>query len=80
VFDILVKWVDCRDWRKALFDVMPQRKFTSVGKSTRRAKGKSGSASEPVAVTGEEPEMKEDEAGEEDDRVYDDVDVEMQET
>lgn len=38
VFDILLKWVECRDWRKALYDVMPQRKFTSEGKSTRRAK------------------------------------------
>ncbi|KAG8931967.1 tRNA (guanine(9)-N(1))-methyltransferase [Tulasnella sp. 418] len=27
VFDILIRWLEERDWEKALFDVMPKRKF-----------------------------------------------------
>jgi len=38
VVDILLKWVEHRDWRKALFEVIPMRKFHSEAKSTRRAK------------------------------------------
>jgi tRNA (guanine9-N1)-methyltransferase len=36
VVDILLNWVEHRDWKKALFDVMPQRKFETVSKKARR--------------------------------------------
>ncbi|TDL29643.1 hypothetical protein BD410DRAFT_780115 [Rickenella mellea] len=32
VFDILVTWVETRDWEKALYAVMPKRKFQEGGK------------------------------------------------
>jgi tRNA (guanine9-N1)-methyltransferase len=44
VVDILLKWVEYRDWRKALFDVIPMRKFHSEAKSTRRAKPENGAS------------------------------------
>jgi tRNA (guanine9-N1)-methyltransferase len=44
VVDILLKWVEYRDWRKALFDVIPMRKFHSEAKSTRRAKLDNGAS------------------------------------
>ena len=36
VLDILLNWVEHRDWKKALFDIIPQRKFEVVGKKARR--------------------------------------------
>jgi tRNA (guanine9-N1)-methyltransferase len=36
VLDILLNWVEHRDWKKALFDVIPQRKFEVVSKKARR--------------------------------------------
>jgi tRNA (guanine9-N1)-methyltransferase len=36
VLDILLSWVEHRDWKKALFDVIPQRKFEVVSKKARR--------------------------------------------
>ncbi|EIN10945.1 hypothetical protein PUNSTDRAFT_51512 [Punctularia strigosozonata HHB-11173 SS5] len=35
-FEILVNWVDSRDWEHALNAVMPQRKFNAEGKRRRR--------------------------------------------
>lgn len=32
-FEILLKWVGSRDWEKALFDVVPKRKFQEGAKS-----------------------------------------------
>ncbi|KAF8638591.1 hypothetical protein AX17_002132 [Amanita inopinata Kibby_2008] len=32
VFEILVKWVETRNWEEALFSVMPKRKFQAGGK------------------------------------------------
>ncbi|KAG8803285.1 tRNA (guanine(9)-N(1))-methyltransferase, partial [Serendipita sp. 399] len=48
VFDILIKWVECRDWKRALYDVMPQRKFESVGKNARRRKASATADEEAV--------------------------------
>lgn len=31
-FDILLKWIETRDWEKALWDVVPRRKFQDKGK------------------------------------------------
>lgn len=35
VFEILVKWVETRDWEKALYSVIPKRKFVDGG-NTRK--------------------------------------------
>lgn len=58
VFDILVKWVECRDWRKALYDVMPLRKFENVSKAARKAKKKQkeDDTTEQIAEADEEIE------------------------
>lgn len=31
MFEILLKWVETRDWEKALYAVIPKRKFGSKG-------------------------------------------------
>jgi tRNA (guanine9-N1)-methyltransferase len=36
VFDILLRWVEWRDWKRAFLAVVPQRKFSEVGKGARR--------------------------------------------
>ncbi|KAG8815403.1 tRNA (guanine(9)-N(1))-methyltransferase [Serendipita sp. 411] len=50
VFDILLKWVEFRDWRRALYAVIPQRKFESLSKSARRKKASAKSDDERVMV------------------------------
>ncbi|KAH8830984.1 guanine-1-methyltransferase-domain-containing protein [Flagelloscypha sp. PMI_526] len=41
VFEIMIHWVETRDWEKALYAVMPKRKFEEVGKkASKRAKKK----------------------------------------
>lgn len=42
-FEILVKWVETKNWEEALYSVIPQRKFQGAGPS-----GKPG----PVVVAG----------------------------
>ncbi|PPR02646.1 hypothetical protein CVT24_002129 [Panaeolus cyanescens] len=37
VFEILVKWVECKDWEEALYSVIPKRKFQQGGKSNSDA-------------------------------------------
>jgi len=34
VFDILLHWAEHRDWEKALYAVMPKRKFHQGGRTT----------------------------------------------
>lgn len=34
VFEILVKWVETKDWEEALHSVVPKRKFQTGGKGT----------------------------------------------
>ncbi|KAI0832825.1 guanine-1-methyltransferase-domain-containing protein [Trametes gibbosa] len=43
-FEILVKWVETRDWEKALYSVIPKRKFNTTGR--RRGGGGSSKAEE----------------------------------
>ncbi|CAG8636977.1 guanine-1-methyltransferase-domain-containing protein [Gigaspora rosea] len=38
VFEILVRWLEYKDWQKAFLDVIPQRKFNEEGKKKRRIK------------------------------------------
>lgn len=35
VFEILVKWVETRDWEKALYSVIPKRKFVDSGNAQK---------------------------------------------
>jgi tRNA (guanine9-N1)-methyltransferase len=35
VFEILVKWVETRDWEKALYSVIPKRKFVDGGNTQK---------------------------------------------
>lgn len=55
VLAILLNWVEDRDWKKAFFDVIPPRKFESVGKQARRKKQKEGADEDEEAT--EDPEM-----------------------
>ncbi|KAH9854928.1 guanine-1-methyltransferase-domain-containing protein [Lenzites betulinus] len=57
-FDILVKWVETRDWKEALYSVIPKRKFNTTG---RRRGG--GSSSKSGESGDEDEEAAEAEAG-----------------
>lgn len=35
VFEILVKWVETRNWEEALYSVIPKRKFVDGGNTQR---------------------------------------------
>ncbi|PVG03531.1 hypothetical protein CPB86DRAFT_779247 [Serendipita vermifera] len=59
VFDILVHWVEWRDWKRAFLAVVPPRKFNEVGKGARRKQ--KGQGGEGVVVVNGEPANDEEE-------------------
>lgn len=42
VFDILLQWVETRDWEKALYNVIPKRKFLVTQKDEAGSSGEPG--------------------------------------
>ncbi len=44
VFEILVKWIETKDWEESLYSVIPKRKFQQ-GSSEREDPTKSSNAS-----------------------------------
>ena len=49
VFEILINWVETRDWEKALYSVMPKRKFQN-GTQTQNQKLQSDEETETLVV------------------------------
>jgi len=46
VFEILVRWLECKDWGKAFLEVIPQRKFNVVERKKKQENNDVNSISE----------------------------------
>lgn len=55
VFEIMVKWLDCRDWEKAFMEIIPERKLKE---STFIKQGQKNSDTEEEDEQGEIEESK----------------------
>lgn len=64
VFEILVHWVDSRNWEEAIYSVMPKRKFTQQS-GNPEAKGRQAEGNEADAEEADADGGKEDDASSE---------------
>lgn len=60
----MLKWLEERDWEKAIMAVMPQRKFKDGKKKTGK-EGEDEGQAEDVVDSGEELEQEQDDADDE---------------
>jgi tRNA (guanine9-N1)-methyltransferase len=69
VFEILVKWVETRDWEKALYSVIPKRKFVDCGNTQKDDDGEDEELNDEGG--GEDPANELDGSGRQDEIIED---------